>query len=140
VELWRLLAHNHWITLSLKGYEVKICARCSGYLLGFTAPHLGYRILGIDSPIFIDPFWQLVCFLLALPLAVDWITQSWGLRRSNNRVRLLSGIFVGLGLFMFMGLGISLENKRVIFILATLMVTLIGEFGKSLITWREEYF
>ena len=134
------MAHNHWITLSLKGYEVKICARCSGYLLGFTAPHLGYRILGIDSPIFIDPFWQLVCFLLALPLAVDWITQSWGLRRSNNRVRLLSGIFVGLGLFMFMGLGISLENKRVIFILATLMVTLIGEFGKSLITWREEFF
>ena len=140
MELWRLLAHNHWITLNLKGYEVKICARCSGYLLGFIVPHLGYRILGLDSPIFIDPFWQLACFLLVLPLAVDWITQSWGLRRGNNRVRLLSGFFVGLGLFVFMGLGFSLESKRVIFILATLMTVLFGEIGKFLISWREEYF
>ncbi len=51
VELWRLLAHDHWFTLSLLGRELRLCARCSGYLIGFAAPTL----LSVDPQMLLGP-------------------------------------------------------------------------------------
>lgn len=136
MELWRLLAHNHWVTLNLYGYRLRLCARCSGYLLGFITPFL---VLGhLADPLgFLDPGVQLLaCFLLALPYALDWVTQSWEVRQSSNWVRLTTGFLLGVDIFLFSRLS-SLQAGRTIFVSAALAVALIGYFGKL---WRPDRF
>jgi len=131
MELWRLLAHNHWITLNLRGFKVRLCARCSGYTIGFTAPLLleGY----------LDVLWSLgtrvqvlVCVLLALPCVLDWLTQCWGLRESSNMLRLVTGILMGGGVLLFSQIS-SLQGKTNIFMGAALAVVLTGHIGKNFI-------
>jgi len=128
MELWRLLAHNHWLTLNLYGYELRLCARCSGYLVGFTAPLLiSGRVAKLSESL--DTRVQLIaCFLLALPYAVDWVTQSWGMRESSNRLRLVTGILMGMDIFLFSRLDII--SGRAIFVNAALFVILVGHLGK----------
>lgn len=135
MELWRLLAHNHWFTLNLYRYKLRLCARCSGYILGFTTPLLVLDHLA-DPLGFLDPRVQLLaCFLLALPYALDWVTQSWGFRQSSNRVRLVTGILLGVDVFIFSRL--SLQAGRIIFVSAALAVALTGYLGKL---WRPDRF
>ena len=125
MELWRLLAHDHWFTLSLLGRELRLCARCSGYLIGFAAPAL----LSADPQALLGPGLQwLALLLLAAPLTLDWVTQSWGLRESTNPVRLATGILMGLDIFLFSRLGI--QSGRTIFVCAALLVTSAGYLGK----------
>lgn len=135
MELWRLLAHSHWFTLNLYGYRLRLCARCSGYLLGFITPFLVLDYLA-DPLGFLDPGVQLLaCFLLALPYALDWVTQSWEVRQSSNWVRLVTGILLGVDVFIFSRL--SLQAGRIIFVSAALAVALIGYLGKL---WRPDRF
>lgn len=128
MELWRLLAHNHWVTLNLYGIELRLCARCSGYLLGFTAPLLVSGLvtdlsgsLGVRVQMF-------ACFLLALPYAVDWVTQSWGVRESSNGMRLVTGTLMGMGVFLFSRL--DLVSGRAVFVNAAMFIFVIGHLGK----------
>ena len=131
MECWRLLAHNHWFTLNLYGYEVRLCARCSGYLLGLIAPLLVHNYLGIDLLGFLGPDFQMrAVVLFALPYAFDWVTQSWGVRESRNGLRLATGILLGVDIFVFSRLGGSLLTRRLIFVGVALSVALMGYFGK----------
>ena len=128
MELWRLLAHNHWVTLKVYGYELRLCARCSGYLLGFTVPQIAS--LNVATLKSLDARIQLLaCTLLALPYVVDWVTQSWGMRESNNRVRLVTGIMMGLATFLFSRLGIV--SGRAIFVNLAMLAVLLGHLGKT---------
>ncbi len=128
MELWRLLAHNHWVTLNLYGIELRLCARCSGYLLGFTAPLL-VSSLAADILWSLDIRVQLLaCFLLALPYAVDWVTQSWGMRESSNGMRLVTGTLMGMSVFLFSRLDIV--SGRAVFVNAALFIFVIGHLGK----------
>ena len=98
MELWKLVAHRHWLTLRIFDRELRLCARCSGYVAGFLTLTVLlnlfefnlFRSLTIQSQLFI-------CLLLVVPLASDWLTQSWGLRNSNNRLRLFTGAILGAG-------------------------------------------
>lgn len=131
MECWRLLAHDHWFTLNLYGCRVRLCARCSGYLLGFIAPYLVFNYLGVDLLGFLDPDARLLAIVLfALPYASDWVTQSWGIRESSNWLRLATGILLGVDIFIFSRLGGSLLTRRLIFIGAAVSVALIGILGK----------
>jgi uncharacterized membrane protein len=130
MEYWKLLAHNHYFTLNIFGHKLRLCARCSGYLLGFItsiiyldylASPLGFLDLGIQ---------QLACVLLALPYALDWITQSWGFRQSSNLVRLVTGILLSVDLFIFSSIWGSLQDGRITFVGAALFVAFIGYLGK----------
>jgi len=130
LEVWRLLAHNHWFTLNMYGHQVRLCARCSGYLLGFVAlllipddlsDILGLNNVGIQWPVF---------FLLAFPLILDWITQSWGLRTSTNYVRFVTGSLMGMDVFLFSKISLSLQTGRYMFVCAALIVVLIGLLGR----------
>ena len=129
MELWRLLAHNHWVTLNLYWIELRLCARCSGYLLGFTAPLLVSGLVADLSRTLDDRVLLLACFLLALPYAVDWVTQSWGMRESNNGMRLATGTLTGMSAFLFSRLDIV--SGRAIFVNAALFIFVIGHLGKS---------
>ena len=127
MELWRLLAHNHWFTLNLYGYKLRLCARCSGYLLGFTVPMLFLDSLANPLGFLGNGVQQLVCVILALPYTLDWVTQSWGFRQSSNPVRLATGILLGVDIFIFSRLG--LQDGRIIFVGAALFVAFIGYLG-----------
>lgn len=131
MQFWRLLAHNHWLTLNIIGYDVRLCARCSGYVLGFVVPFMIFKTRGIESFVLQGFTWQLVCFFLALPLTFDWVTQSWGLRRSRNSVRLSTGILFGLDLFVYSLLGVGMETKKLVFVATILAVVLVGRIGKN---------
>jgi len=128
LELWRLLAHNHWVTLKLYGIELRLCARCSGYLLGFTAPLLASGLVADLSRSLDIRVQMLACLLLALPYVVDWLTQSWGMRESSNGVRLATGILMGLGIFLFSRL--NLVSGRAVFVNTALLIALVGHHGK----------
>ncbi len=126
MELWRLVAHRHWITLDVFGRRLRLCARCTGYSLGFLALTAVISIQGLHFFGSLSPLYQVsVCLLLLAPLTLDWITQSWGLRESNNGLRLLTGLFLGSGVSLFSLVDVT-RNFRVFFYLYTAMVIVLG--------------
>lgn len=106
MELWRLLAHRHWYSLRVFGGELKLCARCAGYVTGFLTFYVLINVTGL--PLFISGAVEaqpLLCFLSAVPLAYDWLTQSWGWREGNNHLRLITGAILGMGTSLFSSIG-----------------------------------
>jgi len=125
MELWRLLAHDHWFTLRLLGRELRLCARCSGYAIGLVAPAL----LSLDAQALLGSSARLpALLLLATPLVLDWVTQSWGLRESTNPLRLATGILMGLDVYFLYGLGTQAWGT--ILIGVVLLVASAGYLGK----------
>ncbi len=126
MELWRLVAHRHWITLDVFGRRLRLCARCTGYSLGFLALTAVISVWGLRFFGSLSPLYQVtVCLLLLAPLTLDWVTQSWGLRESNNGLRLLTGLFLGSGVSLF-SLVDATRNFRVLFYLYTAMIIVLG--------------
>ena len=96
-----LIAHNHWIRLDCRGGSLRLCARCTGLIIGFVS------LLGVMS--FLDlkfffylslPNQMIVCFLFAVPAIWDWTTQSWRLRSSTNMIRIVTGFCEGVGIWL----------------------------------------
>jgi uncharacterized membrane protein len=70
-----------------KGRQFPVCARCTGIFIGyFTLPLFHF---GIIHPSF------LLLILLATPFLLDSITQTMGLRESNNTLRFITGFLFG---------------------------------------------
>jgi uncharacterized membrane protein len=70
--------------------EKYLCARCMGILFGTLIGVLSRSLMGaIDA-------WRAP--LLIMPLIVDGGTQALGLRESNNRARLITGVMFGFGI------------------------------------------
>lgn len=70
-----------------KGKQFPVCARCTGFYLGYFA-----------LPIFTFSIWMpsfLWIFLLMVPALVDGLTQAYMNRESNNWLRLATGIPAG---------------------------------------------
>lgn len=133
MELWRLVAHRHWISLDVFGRELRLCARCSGYALGFLALAAAGRLRFL---VFFDslapPLQVSACLLLLAPLALDWITQSWGLRESDNGLRLLTGFLLGAGVSLFSMVDATRSVKVAFYLCAAAVITLGGSAGKWL--------
>jgi len=92
MELWRLLAHRNWLTLRALGLELRLCSRCSGYLAGFLFLTASKSVTGLQALQVVPTQHQfIICMLLTMPLILDWLTQSWGLRESDNVKRLITG-------------------------------------------------
>jgi uncharacterized membrane protein len=66
------------------GYQSLLCARCTGLLVGFLA------FLGLTSIDFSIPLIE--ALLMMCPMLVDGFTQLFGLRKSNNSLRLITGV------------------------------------------------
>ncbi|MEH7495802.1 DUF2085 domain-containing protein [Neobacillus niacini] len=76
-------------SLTIKGYTLPICARCTGILLGYSFfPFL--FVFNLDFPLWLG-------ILLNLPMVLDGWTQKRAYRMSNNTLRLSTGIVSGLG-------------------------------------------
>lgn len=79
-------------SFSIRGYQFPLCARCSGILTG--------QIIAALLAAFISP--QMWMILFVLPLALDGVTQHFGLRTSTNGLRLTTGILAGYGYLSFL--------------------------------------
>lgn len=123
MEPWRLLAHQHWITLRIAGRQLRLCARCTGYALGLAAPAL----LRAD-PAALGPAAAPATALLAAPLALDWVTQKWGLRQSTNPLRLATGALAGLAVYTLHGLGA--QGWETTLLAAALLIVSAGQLGR----------
>jgi len=133
MELWRLLAHNHWFTIRVLGREVRLCARCSGYVGGFLAAMALHGLMGSQLFISLPVNLQFtVCLLTLLPLAVDWLTQSWGWRKSKNGLRFLTGAVLGTGVFLFSLVDSAHSLKNSFFVLTAVAIAFFGLAGDIL--------
>jgi uncharacterized membrane protein len=83
-------------SIKVLGYTFPLCARCTGLWLGFGMGLL-LRILTLHMSL-------VFAMTLMLPLIIDGFTQHFGLRESNNLLRLLTGILFGIATHMlFLG-------------------------------------
>ncbi|WP_460373588.1 DUF2085 domain-containing protein [Methanocalculus sp. MC3] len=72
------------------GLEKYLCSRCLGMYLGFVSG-LFFVIVGFRLP-----FWILIPFFI--PMVIDGTTQLMGLRKSNNCLRLITGLLFGFSI------------------------------------------
>jgi len=77
------------IRLKVMGRDLYLCARCTGIAAGLAAYALsGQRVAALlDNP--------LLLLLLPAPAMIDWVTQTVGLRESNNPLRVATGFLLG---------------------------------------------
>jgi uncharacterized membrane protein len=132
MELWQLVAHRHWYTLSFLGREFRLCARCSGYFVGLSTLII---LLNFGLPIFHSLKVDLqffFCFLCILPLAFDWITQSWGWRESNNNLRFFTGFILGVGTSLFYSMETISFSKMRIYVYIAASIAVSGIVGKHI--------
>lgn len=72
------------------------------------------------------------CIALILPAIVDWITQSWRLRESNNELRFFTGFLEGVAVIFLYLSALPLIQKFLIVILIGGVVLSIGRVGSKL--------
>jgi uncharacterized membrane protein len=125
--LWRLMSHRHWITLKILGKEIRLCARCLGFVVGYSI------VRNIQPPPTFytsENITQLVlCALFAIPLIFDWGSQSWGLRDSNNSLRFITGIIAGQGISLLSFSTTPLQAKIVFYLNLAIIVMIFGLLG-----------
>lgn len=76
-------------SLTIMGYTLPLCARCTGILAGY-----------LFFPIFLIAGWNLPLWLgilLNFPMIIDGWTQKKKYRMSNNTLRVVTGIVCGFG-------------------------------------------
>ena len=132
MELWQLVAHRHWYTLSFFGREFRLCARCSGYAVGLSTL---MALLNFGIPVFSSLKVELqffFSFLCVLPLAFDWLTQSWGLRDSNNNLRFFTVLILGIGTSLFSSMEAIPFSKLRIYISIAASIAVSGIVGKHI--------
>ena len=76
----------------IKGYQLPICARCTGVVLGYS--------IGLILGIFILlPMWLVI--ILLFPMGIDWSLQTALRKDSTNNRRFLVGLLGGIGIIVF---------------------------------------
>ena len=90
----------------IKGYQVPICARCTGVFIG--------QVTAILISILRIPLSFRTSFILIGIMGFDWFIQTIGIKKSTNTRRFLTGICGGLGLFRIYILIIRILIKKVL--------------------------
>lgn len=137
MELWQLFAHRHWISIKVSGNVIRLCARCSGTVLGFFFIIFYSFILPIKNSL--PPHFVGLCVLLALPTALDWLTQTWRLRESSNKLRLLTGFLEGIGVGLLSFINIDKVSKYILLISLSTSVMILGYSVKRVISNFKPY-
>lgn len=110
---WRIVEHNkksHSFRVSHNKKKHYLCARCTGTYLGISIAIL-FSLLLI---LFGIPFFVLgnlafiIAILMAMPSIVDWSTSKLGFRKTNNYIRLFTGLSLGGGIIIYFWTGWAL--------------------------------
>ena len=81
--------------LSVRGIRFPICARCTGLTAGWFMSSLIFNILDLQIN---DLKFIFIGLLLGFPAFIDGCTQYFNLRKSNNGIRLITGLLGGIGI------------------------------------------
>lgn len=83
-------------TLRLKGRYFPVCARCTGIYIGalFTLLSHYFAILTVMTDY---KYLFFISLILMMPTVVDGTTQLLRWRESNNFIRVVTGLFCGIG-------------------------------------------
>jgi uncharacterized membrane protein len=73
----------------IQGYQLPVCARCTGVILGYLLSIPGFLYFG---------YCRLAAGFGCIILFVDWLLQALKIKESTNRRRLITGILGGFGL------------------------------------------
>ena len=76
----------------VKGYQMPVCARCEGELIGILAALIAVWFLR-------PPYWLMA--VMMVPMAADGLIQGLTKYESTNLRRLITGILFGFGITMF---------------------------------------
>jgi uncharacterized membrane protein len=76
----------------VKGYQMPVCARCTGVILGYLIAIPGFVIFGFSK------FLSLAGSLIIL---MDWLLQTLKIKSSTNKRRLITGILGGYAIMTF---------------------------------------
>ena len=132
MEFWRILAHQHWLTLKFGGRDIKLCARCSGYLVGvITIFVLNYFIVITMFSALSFPHQMFLCLTLITPLIYDWLTQSMKIREGSNRARFITGVVAGIGIYLYQSINFNQNYKVIFFTFIGLTILSLGTFLNS---------
>lgn len=110
-------------SLYIFGYQMGLCARCFSF---YTTLAFTVFLLAFFNKL--EKYWKLG-LLLSTPLLIDGLTQISGLRTSTNFLRIITGIFAGIG--------IALVLRKIIWVLCG---RIIIPFFKRLNIWKEYLF
>ena len=80
----------------IKGHQFPVCARCTGFYTGLIA----YLITNHFYPHNYDLNMLIISVILLIPVSIDGTTQYFGLRESNNILRVTTGFIGGIGLII----------------------------------------
>jgi len=128
-----LLHHNHWLTLRMGRHELRLCARCSGTVLGYFSSQLLQPFIYLVGFGTLNPPWQVaLAYALALPSGIDWLTQTWNLRLSTNRIRFSAGFLIGIGAGLLGLSSLPSLTKLLILAYSSLGVVSMGYLGRRL--------
>ena len=135
--MWRLAAHNHWFAFKFFGKEVRLCARCTGYYFGFFLLQFFNVCLPLDNFYKIEVTTQIIVSLLCVvPFAIDWITQSWRLRDSNNLIRFITGGLLGIGASLLSSVNVPYNLKFIVYVCSAMIILSLGMFGKVIVKFQ----
>ncbi len=90
-----LLSHHseEYYSRTLKiNSSIRLCSRCTGMFIGFITIILLEIFLFPVIPWF---FAYPLMVSLVIPAIIDWTTQKYRLRESNNKLRVLTGFLLG---------------------------------------------
>jgi len=117
MEFWRLLAHQHWFTVKIGRHEIRLCARCSGYLLGIITLVIIKNFIASTLFNTLPITYQIsFCLFLVAPYIIDWLTHTKQLRESNNNIRFTTGIAAGIGVYLYQSINFNQFQKVSLFI------------------------
>jgi len=91
---------------TLKFFNIRVCARCSGVFIGLITILLIFSTIIITRKIYLV---YLISFLLPLPAMLDFMGHELKWYKSNNFIRIFSGILLGIPL------GVSIVLTKVSF-------------------------
>jgi uncharacterized membrane protein len=80
-------------TFKIKNRYFPVCARCTGLYIGAFSYFIYVYFFYVDY----TPTLIMIAFLMIIPTFLDGLTQFFGLRESNNILRLFTGLIGGVG-------------------------------------------
>ena len=82
-------------TFNIRERYFPVCSRCTGIYIGIFSCYDLIHFLSIKYNSII----LLIAFTIIIPTFLDGVTQFFGFRESNNRLRFTTGLIAGFGLF-----------------------------------------